>query len=125
MLNFNSILVSSEHPKELADFYQKVFQKEPDMNEGGYTGFLVGKGFLTIGPHDKVFGKSADPERILINFEISDVKGEFERIKALGAEVIAQPYQMGKEHQAWIATFADPDGNFFQLLTPWEEMKKD
>ena len=36
-------------------------------------------------------------------------------IKALGAKVIRAPYQMG---EGWIATLADPDGNFFQLMTP-------
>jgi hypothetical protein len=30
------------------------------------------------------------------------------------------PYQPDKERDsnAWLATFADPDGNYFQLLTP-------
>jgi len=37
------------------------------------------------------------------------------RIKALGAAVIAAPYQIG---QVWIATLADPDGNYFLLMTP-------
>jgi predicted enzyme related to lactoylglutathione lyase len=28
---------------------------------------------------------------------------------------------MGENTGGWIATFADPDGNYFQLMTPWEE----
>lgn len=24
------------------------------------------------------------------------------------------------EFYEWIATFSDPDGNYFQLMTPWE-----
>lgn len=124
MLSFNSILVSSDNPKQLADFYKKVFQKDPDMDDGGYTGFLVGKGFITIGPHDKIHEKNKTPERFIFNFETTDVKGEFERIKSLGAKVVAQPYQMGEETNGWIATFADPDNNYFQLVTPWEEMEK-
>ena len=40
---------------------------------------------------------------------------EFERIKAAGATVIREPYEMGG---GWIATLADPDGNYFQLVTP-------
>ncbi len=123
MLNFNSILLSSQNPKELAAFYQKVFQKDPDMDENGYVGFLVGKGFFSIGPHDKVKGKNQNPERIIFNFETKEVKEEFNRIKDLGGKVIAEPYQMG-EGQFWIATFADPDGNYFQLMTPWEDTDK-
>jgi predicted enzyme related to lactoylglutathione lyase len=120
MLNFNSILLSSEDHKALAEFYKKVFQKDPEMEYESYIGFLVGSCFLSIGAHDKIHGKNPNPERILFNFETKDVKGEFERIKAIGAKVIAKPYQM---QEAWIATLADPDGNYFQLMTPWEESK--
>jgi predicted enzyme related to lactoylglutathione lyase len=118
MLNLNSLLVSSQNPKRLREFYGKIFGKEPDMDDNGYFGWLVGKAFLSFGPHDKVKGKNKNPEQIIFNFETDDVKGEFERIKGMGAEVIAEPYEMGK---AWIATLADPDGNYFQLITPWED----
>lgn len=36
-------------------------------------------------------------------------------MKTLGAVVIKAPYEMGS---GLIATLADPDGNFFQLITP-------
>lgn len=120
MLNFNSILVFSENPKQLADFYKKVLQVEPNWSEGEYHGFTVGNGYLTIGPHDKVKGKNSTPERIMINLETKDVKGEFERIKGLGAKVVAEPYRPDEVSGMWITTFADPDGNYFQLMTPWE-----
>lgn len=122
MLNFNSILVFSEDPKALGDFYTKVFEKDPDWVMEGYIGFKVGSAFITFGPHDKVKGKSQNPERIMFNFETDDVKGEFDRIKQLGAEVIAEPYgdeeKPMEEGGGLVATFADPDGNFFQLMTP-------
>lgn len=121
MLNFNSILVFSETPEELASFYEKVFEKKPDWDMQGYKGFTLGAASITIGPHDKVKGKSTSPERIMFNLETTDVKGEFKRIKELGAEVIAEPYGMDDEESESkdaIATFADPDGNFFQLMSP-------
>ena len=45
---------------------------------------------------------------------------EFERIKGLGATVEHEPYQPGGDAagEMWLATFADPDGNFFQIATP-------
>ncbi len=119
MLNFNSILVGSDNPKKLSDFYEKVFEKKPDMAEDEYRGFLAGTTFLSIGLHDKIKGKNPQPERVLLNFETKEVKKEFARIQKLGAKVIAEPYQMG-EGDAWIATFEDPDGNYFQLVTPWD-----
>lgn len=118
MLNFNSILVFSENPKELSEFYKKVFEKDPEWEGGDYVGFKVGAAFITVGPHDKVVGKNQNPERIMFNFETDDVEGEFERIKKLGATVVAEPYSPGEEPEGKIATLADPDGNYFQLMTP-------
>ena len=120
MLKFNSILVFSGDPKKLADFYKKVFQKDPDWSEGGYYGFMVGDGFIGFGPHDKVRGKNANPERIMFNLETKDVEAEFERIRKLGAAVVAKPYHPKEDPKGTIATFADPDANLFQLVTPWE-----
>lgn len=118
-LNFNSVMMGSEDPQKLADFYSKVFDKKPDMEDNGFIGFLVGSAFLSIGAHDKVKGKSTNPERIIMFFEAQDVKAEFERIKELGAEVIAEPYSPDGADKFWLATFADPDGNYFQLASPW------
>ncbi len=120
MLNFGSILVFSEDSKRLADFYKKIFQKDPDWAESGYYGFKIGSGVMTFGPHDKVHGRNANPERVLFNFETRDVKGEFERIKKLGAAVVAEPYNPDEEATMVIATFSDPGNNHFQLVTPWE-----
>lgn len=122
MLNFNSILVFSENPEKLAEFYKKVFQTDPIWEQGGYTTFKVGVAYITFGPHDKVHGSSKNPERIMFNLETDDVKGEFERIKALGATVIKEPYSLGEEiMEGSIATFADSDGNYFQLMSPMPE----
>lgn len=123
MLNLNSILIGSEHPEKLREFYQKILGKKPDMDQGGYFGFLAGNTFLSFGPHDKVKGKSKNPERMIFNFETKEVKREFKRMKQLGARVVAAPYQMDGM-SGWIATLADPDGNYFQLLPPWEDQKK-
>lgn len=120
MLNFNSILVFSEKPEELAEFYAKVFDKKPEWKEKGYTGWMVGSGFVMVGPHDKVTGKNMDPNRTMFNLETEDVTGEFERIKGLGAKVVKDPYHPAEEQEMQIATFADADGNLFQLVSPYK-----
>ena len=119
-MNFNSILIGSEDPQRLSDFYTKLFGT-PTWNEGGYTGWLIGSGAVTVGPHDQVKGKNASPGRMIFNIESGDVKGDFERFKGAGATVIADPYTMeGDESGGMIATFADPDDNYFQLMSPME-----
>ena len=117
-LDLNSILIGSEKPKQLIEFYTKIFGATPEWEEGEWAAWQVGSGNLCVGPHDKVHGKNKEPGRILINFETKDVNDEFARIKALGVEVVAEPYRPEQEKGMWIATFADPDGNYFQLMTP-------
>lgn len=111
-------MIGTPDSKRLAEFYEKVFDKKADMEEdGGWYGWMVGSTFFSIGIHSEVKEKAKEPQRIIFNFETEDVKGEFERIKDSGAEVIKEPYEISG---AWIATLADPDGNYFQLMTPWE-----
>lgn len=118
MLNLNSIMVGSEQAKVMAQFYAKVFDKKPDMEDGGFSGWTVGSTFFGVGEHSEVTGKAKEPQRMIINLETKEVKEEFERISKIeGATVIKEPYEMGG---GWIATIADPDGNYFQLMTPWE-----
>lgn len=118
MLNLNSILLSSEDPKGLAEFYGKILQSKPEWTGGEFVGFPMESGILVIGPHDKVKGKNPNPERVICDFETENVQQEFERIKGFGAQVIAEPYHPGEAKEMTLATFADPDGNYFQLASP-------
>ena len=118
MFNLNSLLLFSEAPKKLVDFYRQILAREPKWQEGEFSGFEIGGCALVIGPHSQVHGQNKNPERIMFNFETNEIKAEFERIKKLGAKVIAEPYHMGEDRDHWIATLADPDGNYFQLMSP-------
>jgi predicted enzyme related to lactoylglutathione lyase len=121
VMNLNSLLIGSEDPQRLVDYYTKLFG-EPGWNEGGYTGWLIGSGAITVGPHAEVKGKNPQPGRVIWNIESPDVKGDVERLKAAGATVVQEPYQPdGAPQEAWIATFSDPDGNYFQLMSPMME----
>jgi predicted enzyme related to lactoylglutathione lyase len=118
-MNFNSILIGSEDPARLAGYYEKLFGK-PTWDDGGYTTWLLGGGAVSIGPHSEVHGTNPQPGRLIWNIESNDVQGDFERFKAAGATVIREPYGFEEMPGSLIATFADPDGNYFQLTTPME-----
>lgn len=119
MLNLNSIMIGTMQPKVMADFYEKVFKKPADWSEENWYGWQVGDCHLTIGQHSETKGKSKDPVRVIFNLQTKKVKEEFERIsKIKGGKVVKKPYEM---EGMWIATLADPDGNYFQLMTPWED----
>ena len=116
-LNFNGILIGSAQPDVLADFYGKVLGRKPDFADGGYTGWQFGSTGLVVGPHSEVGSQAKEPQRVLFGFSTHEVKEEFARVKGIGATVVKEPYEMGS---GWIATLADPDGNYFQLTTPYD-----
>ncbi len=117
MLNLNSVMIGTKQLEALATFYEKVIGKPADMvdSENGFFGWQVGSAFLSVLEHSEMGGNAKDPGRVMFNFETAQVKEEFERIKAVGGVVIKAPYEM---QGAWIATLADPDGNYFQLVSP-------
>jgi hypothetical protein len=63
---------------------------------------------------------SQDPQRLTGYYtrllgEPGGAGGDF---RAAGATVVQEPYQPDQDPEGWIATFADPDDNDFQLLSP-------
>lgn len=117
MLNLNSIMIGTMQPAVLVTFYSGVIGKAPDMvdAENGFSGWQVGNSYFGVLQHSEMGGKSKDPGRVLINFETPQVKEECARIQGLGAKVVREPSLLG---QGWLATLADPDGNYFQLMSP-------
>ena len=116
-MNLNSVLIGSEDPKGLSEYYTKLFGK-PGWEADDFNGWQIGSGWITVGPHDQVKGKNAHPGRLIWNIETPDVRAEFERLKAAGATVVREPYHPGQADEMWIATFSDPDDNYFQLVSP-------
>ena len=116
-MNFNNILIGSENPQRLAEYYTRLFG-QPAMSDGNYTGWLIGSGFIAVGPHSEVHGKNDSPGRLIWNIETPDVSGEFERLRAAGAIVVREPYSFEGAPGSAIATLADPDDNYFQLMSP-------
>ena len=117
-MKLSSIMIGTADPKPLADYYTALFGA-PAWNEGGYVGWQFGDSGIAVGPHDQVTGPNPQPGRLIWNLEVADVQGEFDRLSKAGATVVQSPYQpAGAESNMWIATFADPDGNYFQLMSP-------
>jgi predicted enzyme related to lactoylglutathione lyase len=118
-MNFNSVLIGSENPARLIEYYTRLFG-EPAWKDEGYSSWQLGSGVISIGGHSEVAGANAHPGRIILNLETSDVQGDFARLQAAGARVIREPYGFEGYPDMWIATLADPDDNYFQLTTPME-----
>lgn len=116
----DGVLISSENPKVLADFYKdKVglqFEDEFEYGEKGEAGFMfkIGTTGLTILPHSDIKGKNSNPARVMLNIEVDDEEAEVKRLKEAGVKVVAEIYHV--EGYGYIATFEDVDGNYFQLV---------
>ena len=115
-VSVSGIMIGSSQPEVLSDFYTQVFDRPPDMKDGGWSGWKSGDSWLSIGEHSEVQGGAVEPQRVIINMEAQQVQEEFERLRDAGAAVIKEPYEL---QGVWIATLADPDGNYFQLMSPW------
>lgn len=119
-MKLNGIMLGTENPKALGDFYTQVLG-EPGWQQDDWYGYQVGTGSLMIGPHSEVHGVNSSPGRIITIFETDELEKEFTRIKEAGATVVAEPYRPSEDNpDTWLATLADPDGNYFQLSTPWQ-----
>lgn len=116
-----SILLSSQNPKKLALFYKDsvglkmTLEAEMGDENEELFGFEMKKGTsFYIMHHSKVKGKSAQPERYLINFEVDAIEKEVKRLVKTGVKLVKDVYHV--EGYGKIATFEDPDGNYFQLV---------
>ncbi|MBU6424440.1 MAG: hypothetical protein KGJ98_14150 [Chloroflexota bacterium] len=118
-MKFRGVLIGSDDPERLKEFYSKLFGK-PAWEEERYFGWRFGEATVMFGPHDQVKGKNREPGRVIWNLETPDVKGEFTRLKAAGATVVKEPYDPGENSGMLIATLSDPDNNYFQLESPMD-----
>lgn len=121
-MKLTGAMLGSEQPKVLGEFYTNVFGKA-GWEQGDWFGYNVGGGTLMIGPHSEVKGQNDAPARIMITLVADDVKKEFTGMVDKGAKVVAEPYQPNAKESpdTWLATVADPDGNYLQISTPWEQ----
>lgn len=114
----DGVLLSSANPKKLAKFYREVVglkqSGEYEMGEDGESVFEFADAMLYINPHTAVKGKNKNPERFMMNFEVDDIEKEAPKLKKKGAKVVQDIYHI--EGYGLIATFADVDGNYFQLV---------
>lgn len=117
MLKLNSIMIGTTQLDVMNAFYEQVLGKPADTSNSaeGFFAWKFGEVGLALFTHSEMGGSAKEPGRLMINYETTQVQAEFERIRNLGGRVVQAPYVMG---DGWVATLADPDGNYFQLVTP-------
>ena len=117
-MDFNSILIGSEDPQRLVEYYTKLLG-EPAMTDGGYTGWQLGSGWVTVGPHDRGQGQERPPGPDHLEHRDDRRAGRLRSAQGRRRHRHRRALRLrGRRAAASIATFADPDDNYFQLMTP-------
>lgn len=119
-MKFSGVLIGSADPERLKGYYTKLFGP-PTWEDQAYFGWQFGDAGIMFGPHDRVGGTNREPGRIIWNLEAGRVEEEFAKLKRAGATVVKEPYDPGGNSGTLIATFSDPDNNYFQLMSPVDE----
>lgn len=115
-----AVMLNSANAKKLAEFYRDVvgleIAEEYEMGENGnaYEMEVKDGSALYINDHSEVKGKTKEPQRAFINFEVDDIEKETKRLKNENVKVVQDIYHI--EGYGMIATFEDPDGNYFQFV---------
>jgi predicted enzyme related to lactoylglutathione lyase len=118
-MKISGVMIGANDVDTLAAFYTKVLG--PSSFRDGDWYFWFNQGAVMLGPHSDVKGRNPEPQRMMIMLEVDDVKATFDELKTAGAEVVAEPYRpQENEENFWLATLADPEGNYFQLASPNE-----
>ena len=61
--------------------------------------------------------RTRSPARLFFDFHVEDARSEYERLLAIGASSVQEPYEfVDGDLELTLATLADPDGNYFQLV---------
>lgn len=108
-IRLGSILLGSASPQRLRDWYRRALDVEPDDH-----GVLdVGGVGLLVDGRDDLADRNPEPGRIILNLTTDDAREVTSHLDRLGVPWIAELEE--REH-GYFATFADPDGNYVQLL---------
>lgn len=108
------IHTTTDRHSAMRAFYVDALGLTPRSDRPGFVNFEFGQHRLTIALHDAVEGPTSEPVRIMVNFEVDDIHGMFERLIKFGAPATRPP-----SPEPWgglVATSADPDGNVIQFM---------
>lgn len=107
------ININSTDSARLHAWYRDVLGLPPQEGMGEFA-LSAGGTALTFDGHSDIAGPAKEPARYLINFFVENAEAETERLEAAGVPCIRR---LGTEFWGGIiSTFADPDGNYVQVV---------
>lgn len=58
---------------------------------------------------------------VILNFEVEDLRTEYERIKGLAIGTVSEMMYINVHHPYWYFNVTDPDGNILEITGQYEE----
>jgi catechol 2,3-dioxygenase-like lactoylglutathione lyase family enzyme len=104
-----SVLLATRNVSRLREWYGKAFGVAP--NPDGF--FVFGGVSVLIDGRGDVADRAAEPERVIINFHVDDVRAMAAHLDDVGVSWVVPVEFRG---DAWFATLRDPDGNLLQII---------
>ena len=108
------VIIWTDNVTRLKEFYENILGLSPHSIKPNFVSYKWNDIKFSIGKHASVEGNSVDRYRIMINFNVEDIKHTTQNLKEHGVNFIREP-----EHEHWggqVATLEDPDQNIIQLL---------
>lgn len=108
------VVLGSTDPARLWEWYRAAFAPEAEK-EGSVLGLDLGGTYLIFESRNDVGRKSVEPGRLLVNFEVDDIRATEQHLtSALNARWV-RPVEEADE-PVTLGTLEDPDGNYVQIF---------
>ena len=114
MIKFSGAIIWTYDLGRLRHFYENILGLNPHSVKDHFIAYKWGNLRFSIGSHSEITGNSIESLRIMLNFDVKDIKNFANSLKRNGVKFLREPEE---EHWGgWVCTFQDPDGNTIQLL---------
>ncbi|MHA7306431.1 VOC family protein [Arthrobacter sp. TMN-49] len=108
MIKLSAIVINTQNPAALTDYWTAFLQTEVDYSDSGFTWLASGKGQPRLAIQT-VKEPTQGRRRLHLDFASDDVPAEVQRALSLGATTVEEHTMSGF---SWVV-LADPDGNEF------------
>ncbi|PWV54725.1 MULTISPECIES: VOC family protein [Nocardiopsis] len=116
--NLDSMLLASADPDRLRDWYAAVLDPADNDTMDQYRVLRFGTFHLLIDQRDDIGARTADPTRVILNFDVGDARAVAALMDERGTEWVAP---LEDRDGSLFATAKDPDGNYVQIIQMSEE----
>ncbi|WP_340538864.1 VOC family protein [Nocardioides sp. GXZ039] len=116
------MLLSSDQPERLAEWYATAFESEVQTTPGepGYRVVELDGFYLMFDQRDDVSGANPGGARAILNVEVDDPTATAARLDGLGARWVSP---LEDRDGSCFGTLQDPDGNWLQILRLSDEQE--